>query len=405
MEMPSKVSNFSKLENQEYLISKIDEIVLSRMKVMEENFKRLLDYQNSKTFATDVKAHGFNDNLQFIKNNDISLERKIKAENEIQNIQHGLEIKSLNKDEIAYNPLTRIDKVYRSLAEKDLENEDYHVNEFCSACKFQILKNKFICVMCENFILCSHCEEGHLQHPLLKVNVINNRITTKEELIQYCVDLHNKTNKNQGFIQKNLNKIINLSPSKQYIKLDTKGSSLCFDMNADSKLNYPINLENITNENLEETIILSAINNKTFKVNSKIVENIESRSIKAIEILLSSPNEYGTYEFEITAHSKNKGCLSNNLKFIISVVPSNKYEEADENLMFAEWDELFQLPKEDKIYLSRAINQGVIPKDLTNLANAVRRNKNDIMAAIDDLTAQSQPQKQYRGECYYNMHL
>ena len=45
-------------------------------------------------------------------------------------------------------------------------------DDCCSICSSKIYFNKYICVICENCILCPKCEVEH-EHPVLNANLIN----------------------------------------------------------------------------------------------------------------------------------------------------------------------------------------------------------------------------------------
>jgi hypothetical protein len=412
-------SNINVTDSQmdDLLVSKIDHLIASRLSLLESNFKKMLEenhmhsksiYQNqlqneyikviiqnqNEDFAklSDIDKKTNTKNLEFsnLENiNIINQEQKKIPRIEIDEVKSEFEIKSQGKPE----PQIMIEKekseIFSSLSnspKNNLKNSNqiFHFNEYCSVCKYQILKNKYVCLICENFSLCSHCESNHLDHPLMKVNVNNKAITTKEELEKYFKQ-QRRVNKN---IQKKggfFNKIGKMFKHPDYDLHIQPKSSTIFAMPKDSILTYTFQLENRSNKKITEEIVIYPKNNKNFQVTPVILNSMDNNEHKEIELTLTSPKELGSYEFEITAKINDKKLILNPFKLQVIVTNPDDIDEANANLMFGQFEEIMQLPKEKRITLYNLINGQVVKKDFKDVLTIMRKHDFEIDEALNDL--------------------
>ena len=146
-----KENNFENKINSE-----INEILMGKNKHDENN-----NINNSDDFDDD----NLNININLIKNNNdnIITEKEEKEKNKINDLNMNNKNKISNKiflDDLFSDSNDKIDK------EKEKEQKNIFNNEHCIKCKNKLKSKKYICIICQNLILCSKCENNH-PHPCL----------------------------------------------------------------------------------------------------------------------------------------------------------------------------------------------------------------------------------------------
>lgn len=122
-----------------------------------------------------------------------------------------------NKDKEINDILSNVLNEKAQLAESVMsEGESHFIVEHCSFCNVDLLKDKYKCLVCDNVIMCSQCEENHfIEHPSLKIKTNTSIVRNNEDIYNYYY-----SNK------KNLNPLISSSHKK--ILLSTKSNSKLF---------------------------------------------------------------------------------------------------------------------------------------------------------------------------------
>lgn len=426
-----KVAN---LQMDDLLVSKIDHLISSRLSLLESNFKKMLEENNMQS-KYSIPDRNQNQNQYQTQNNELidknqtseKIEKKAALENlqltsleniniinieqnkiphiEIDNVKSELEIKSQAKPE----PELRLEKekseIFLSLSHSPMNNNQnfdnsYHFNDYCSICKFQILKNKYVCLICDDFTLCSQCESNHLDHPLMKVNIKNIAVTSKEELEIFFKQQRREKKclpKKAGFF----NKISKMFKNPHFILHIHPTSSTIFAMPRESKLTYTFQLENRSNKKTEEIVIYPK-NNKNFQVAPVIINSLEINEQKEIELVLLSPNDIGTYEFEITGKINDKIVILNSLKLQVIVTNLDDTDEANANIMFGQFEDIMKLPKEKRITLYNLINGQVVKKDFKDVLTIMKKHDYEIDEALNDLMDDYEPNEYGKKNRIYN---
>ena len=384
----------------EVLVSKIDQLISNRLSLLENNFKKMfeenqmqsrlyqqsLNYEVPSTSNHEIKEISEKKNattdliLTNLENINILENKKVQTI-EIDQVKPKIEIKSQQK------PLIEVkDEVFSSISEiKDhLGKENYHFNEYCSICRFQILKNKYVCLLCDNFNLCSHCESQHLEHPLMKININNRTIINKEEIERFFKNQRRekKLKENKGGILKNLGKMF--KHPENVIKIYPKNPTI-FAMSKNSKQNFSLKIENSTNSKISEEIVIYPNNNKNFKVSTVVIDRMEPKEIRHIELTMNSPDKDGSYEFEISAKFMNNKVMLSPLKLIIMVTNPEDVDEANANIMFSNYEEVMKLPKEKRIALYNIVTGEFVRKDFKDILIIMRKHNFEIENALNEM--------------------
>jgi hypothetical protein len=292
---------------------------------------------------------------------------------------------------------TQIDAHYPSLYNPNISSGNYFQDDYCSICKFQILKNKYLCVLCENFKLCSRCESSHNQHPLIKINIDCHTFTTKEEIVQHMSELAKREEKKKSVISsiKSMFK-----PSPPYVNLYPCEDSTIFAMAAGSKKEFLIQVHNFCNKAIQEEIAIIPMNNKTFGIKTKIIEKLNVDEVKNVTLIFESPLEEGEYDFEIHSKLKNNKIIYEPIRFQVTVTKPQEVDEANANLLFAQYDEIMKMPKENRlgIYI---FWKDCCKREFNDFIRILSKYKYVINDAFDELISESEN----KGECYYEPHL
>jgi hypothetical protein len=423
-------SKFNKEDSRlldETLVEKIDEILSSRIKLMEENFRKMLQSQQEQLSSSNQNQNQnlqqnlstnsnkdieksqpvYNpipniNNNQIIPNENINLPPRSRPENQVEQIQHEIKI--------SQNPIHSNELYQSSISSYD--DNDVFMNEFCSSCKFQLISNKFICLLCEDYILCSKCEKEHTDHPLMKVNYRSKGISSKDELSKLLVSNYKRIKKQKGGMIKNIGKGIKgmfQSKDQHSVKL-TPLLPTVFAMATNSKGLLTIRISNETEDDIYEEITIFAINNKRIKISSESLKGMSIGSSRDIILQIEAPDEQSVQLFEICANSKGeKSNYSNFIKFEINIVSPEDVDEANANLIFHAHEEILNLSKDKKIVLYKLINEGMTTRTIDDILKIMKKNQFDIALALDELTDCQEEEeeegnwKSGRGPCYYGM--
>lgn len=359
----SKLYQDSYIITDELIVSKLDDILSLKMNEVENNLKKIAENQLKEEKIENIQ----------IDSNNIACQIK---DNEL--------IKEISNPNLAYQSLYL-----------QGSGTNYHFNEYCSLCKFQILKNKYICILCNDYTLCSQCESKHLFHPLLKVNVDCKTLTSKQELVSHFQNLKEKT-KGKGLLQ-NIFKMVKPCNS-YYASLRPSIRPTVFAMAAGEKLEYELIISNEGRCEIEEEINLVPINNKNLNVSPRILEKLGKES-KKVNIVIEAPCEKGYYEFEIHALMKKQNLTCEPLKFELTVTQEQEVEETNAKILLGSYNEVMKLEKQQMLGIYRILSENVFERNLDDSIRILKKHNYDISSAWEELERKDN----HRGECYYGM--
>lgn len=409
--------NEKKQLDSEFIISKIEEILSSKMKEVEENFKKTIEIQQQNLNNSRVSVHSKlltenikqESNLKIDSQNNINFiySNKMDPKNEIlEDIKNYSEdfrilaqnsfnanVKSHNENEINLNYL---DDISQSCSNKNKFFDD----EFCSICQYQIINYKFICILCEDFKLCNTCESSHSQHPLIKISTDCQSYSSKEEITKYILE-HSQKNQQKKPLIENFKKIF--ESSQPYVSISHSNEQTTFAMARGSLKDYTIKVKNSNDKVIDEEILIIPINNKNFNLKTTIIKRMNANEVKEVPLTFEAPLNIGEYNFEIHVTMKNKKIMPEPIKITIFVTDEKDVDEKNFNLLFSKYDEIMKLSKEEqmKIYFTW---QGVISIDIEEFVKIIKEHKYSVEEALDDLLSHSIVHKN-KGDCYYEPHL
>ena len=260
-------------------------------------------------------------------------------------------------------------------------------NETCSICKTLIKNIKFICIICQNCVLCSKCEENHI-HPVLKCK--SSQLSTLKDVYIYM----NKRNLViQSFLKNEKDSSVfgyfqDMFSGKYDIKLSSNCDKLT--MRPNRALNLPIALQNLSTNKIECKLLqlyLIGKNTKDLKVYNKELDLvINKREQNDVYVKIESNNYCTEYTFLIELYSnKNIKLKSNALEFTIIVNEDDEEEELNE--YFKDYPNIILTSKETKIGIKKILENESIKEDPITILQFLKNNNNDIEKTINNFTA------------------
>ena len=241
----------------------------------------------------------------------------------------------------------------------------------CSLCLNRIIKCKYVCTICDNYILCEQCEFNHA-HPLFKFKtpfIADNKkelytimTTINNHNKDHYIKLSNNLYKNELAIGTNLKKKIhiNITNNSQYILTKNTFWLIAKDYN-DLELQY----DRVIKEEIQlcQNIIVPI----------NIVSKSKEKEYKIHFQLLPSVNHY-------------LGKLySNSMTINVKVIDDE--EEKMLSCYFAENPEIQLLPKELMQQLYQIDNKKITHKTPTQVYELLKKSKWNIKKVIEKLKA------------------
>jgi hypothetical protein len=174
---------------------------------------------------------------------------------------------------------------------------------FCCICNSLDITPKFTCMICTSFYICPYCEMEHSNHPLITL-VQPTSFYNKEKLALYVSNEKNKS------FKKYFNSIKNFFTRKGVLQMQLVLKSEVQFMKPLQKCSIEITIFNLSSSViLEDELLITAVNNGSFKVESKLVSKaIDKYDGNTTEkIVIQAPNRSGIYNFDlILLHDSKK---------------------------------------------------------------------------------------------------
>jgi hypothetical protein len=342
-------------KDKELMLNKIDEVLSSKLKLMEDKFEIMFRrLENSKIYDSKIE--------------DIN----------------GYKPNNCKENLILVKPFQ--DPTFTSFN----ENDDYFKDEYCSRCKYQIIANKFICMLCVNYKLCSQCERTHTDHPLLKININCKSVKSEDDLINNILSKNN-TKEKKGII-KTITSMFHADA--HIVNISANNVPLKFALPVGERLVYNIIVQNAGKTRINEPIVISVINNKNFAVkdNNKTIPMLDIYENKELEFFFEAPDEEGVYYLEITAYGGGKKLKVEPVKLEIHVTQKDNCEERNAELFFSDYEEASDLPTDKKVLLYRLVDEKISERDISDIILIMKKHNFDLLSALDELT-KSEPEE------------
>ena len=219
-------------------------------------------------------------------------------------------------------------------------NQDTFKTEICSLCGHNLQGVKYICVVCENSILCTNCEIDHF-HPCIKF---------KNEFLSNLPSIYKFISKNNGYKKETNNKLLKLFKKEYEIKMyPLTDEKVCLLPHKEAI--FPIRIYNLSKEVIHSTQFdIIPKDNKLVQIYFEAYEkfSIKPNEKYTIKLKCISGGKMGRekinfYLFSRELALKNSGQLKFCIEFEIN--DDMQEEEMNKNLK----------PKENVILYSKTV--------------------------------------------------
>ena len=259
--------------------------------------------------------------------------------------------------------------------------------EKCSICSSNLNKIKYVCIICDDLILCDKCENFH-NHPTFKYKNIffSNIIDSFYLMKKFFFDNSNDYNP-----KKLLDNLIN-STTEYDLKIETVFED-DISMQPNETIKIPILISNRTsNVVYSEDILLIIKNQKNINVkynsNKKFI--LSSKNSIEVELIIKSNEKKSKEKINIEIFSqkfkiKKKSYVNN---IFININIGFDEEEKELNKQFENCPKLINCSKEHKNMLKYVIENGLSTKGPLEVFFILKKNFWNIDKSIEDLTSE-----------------
>lgn len=211
-------------------------------------------------------------------------------------------------------------------------------DDCCSICSSKIYYIKYICVICENCILCPKCEVVH-EHPVLKSKF--NQLSTLKDIYIYINTKNEEIKKSGRGSTTSTGFLGDIFSSKFELKIECNSNS--FSMRPNQKREIPITIQNLSSGEFDcdkNKLVLFGRNNKDLIIyTSYIKQKINKNEQIDASVIIESRNDCKVYDFKIELFSLMCNKLKSNiLNFKVEVNESKEDEEI--NKFFTEYPKI-----------------------------------------------------------------
>ena len=257
--------------------------------------------------------------------------------------------------------------------------------EKCSICSSNLNNIKYVCIICDDLILCESCENFH-NHPTLKYKNIqfSNIIDSFYLMKKFFFDDTNNYN------PKNL--LENLINSNEYdLKIETVFED-DISMQPNETIKLPILISNRTSNVIYSEDILLIIKNQkniNVKYNSNKKFILSSKNSIEVELIIKSNEKKSKEKINIEIFSQKfkikKKSYINNIFINISIGLDE--EEKELNKKFEDCPKLINCSKEHKNMINYVIENGLSTKGPLEVFYILKKNFWNIDKSIEELTS------------------
>jgi len=205
--------------------------------------------------------------------------------------------------------------------EDDFKNKpkDSPFDDICSICSSSIYKEKYLCLICKECILCENCEANHL-HPVIKWK--NNQLNSLNKIYLFMTKYNNEIINNMNKNKEGKNKKV-----KYTFKL--KSNIFEYSMKPNQKHEIPLTIYNLNNNDADCEqlgIVLFGRNTKDLIVyNMEIKEEIRRNGNIKTNIDVESGKYCKMYHFDVGLFATgNIELESNFISFKVKVSNEDK---------------------------------------------------------------------------------
>ena len=203
-------------------------------------------------------------------------------------------------------------------------NQDTFKTEICSLCGHNLQGIKYICVVCENSILCTNCENDHF-HPCIKF---------KNEFLSNLPSIYRFISKNNAYKKETNNKLLKLFKKEYEIKMyPLTDEKVCLRPHKEAK--FPIRIYNLSKEIIHSTQFdIIPKDNKLVQIYFEAYEkfSIKPNEKYTIKLKCISGGKMGREKINFYLFSRELALKnSGQLKFCIEFEINDDVKEEDMN--------------------------------------------------------------------------
>ena len=356
-----------------------------------ENIINKNDEENEKNETLNKNEQKIEENENKIsENNENNNENEIN--NDINSLLDKVKFSQLETQNILFtnnsNNQINENSIIKNSNENKISKKESNCFELekCSICSSNLNKIKYVCIICDDLILCDKCENFH-NHPTFKYkniffsNIIDSYYLMKKFFFENLNDYNPK---------KLLDNLIN---SNEYdLKIETVFED-DISMQPNETIKIPILISNRTsNVVYSEDILLIIKNQKNINVkynsNKKFI--LSSKNSIEVELIIKSNEKKSKEKINIEIFSqkfkiKKKSNVNN---IFININIGFDEEEIELNKQFENCPKLINCSKEHKNMLKYVIENGLSTKGPLEVFYILKKNFWNIDKSIEDLTSE-----------------
>jgi hypothetical protein len=359
------------------------------------------DNQSSNTFdEIDIFNHnnGFTDvknNLTYLEleikncisqaiNSDLSAQIYLTNNPEFKGKLNDLiqsKLKNLTVDS-QKNLKVKKEEVNKKIVENPLQNLSQNLpifEEKCDIClRMPLIRNKYQCLFCCNFVICEECEPKH-NHPCIK---IKNQCVSDVNTISKLIFLSKMEIVPKSFFTKTKELIFGPTNTFQ-AKISVPNNINEFYVKPNTFFSLPFEVENLSEFNLPMNTYIICLNTRDLNFLMCRVEGyFTARERVSSKVECVTPNKLCTYNIRIVFfhHNVNIECDPLDIKIHVGIDEDDYLNE-----FFKNEENLKNLSRDQKKAVFNVISNELSTKNATQIASILMKHYWNINSAIEEL--------------------
>jgi len=296
--------------------------------------------------------------------------------------------KSIN-EEIKGEEAKKEEKKIEEVQKENLPMKLDILRQTCDICmKSPILGAKYLCILCQDMVICGNCENQH-NHPVIKFN--NELIGNKDQLMKLMFLASN--NNEENVLTKVFNKIEN-STSMQKIQSFFKSSTLKAQIGCEypygiiakpgTSFTLTLYLSNTSAKGiLPKGVKILPLNNRDLEIQPLVTNfELESKQMAKVELKCRAPMKDDKYKVKFIVFHNN--AIINIQPMTLDIIVGID-ENAKLNEFFMEFEDIVKLPKEKKKILYEVVNEQLSSKNPLTIKAILEKYNWSVEFALDEL--------------------
>jgi len=257
----------------------------------------------------------------------------------------------------------------------------------CSICNQEIVKFKFVCLICKDFNLCQVCEEFH-KHPTIKFK--SSQLSNKKDALMLLKTFENSdfpeiNSKPCGIFSKIKNVFVNPYYYANLRLINSNNEENKIRVASKSWLSLILEVVNTGKDIINEDTLVLVRNYNDLNVNiPKLGYNLKYNELLDVELTIDT-KEANNYNLEIFLYNKDFKIDHNVISLKVEVYDAKDEKEFDEGLL-KDYRKLAGISFQKKVFLKQIHDEKISNKDCMEVFNIMERNKWNLNSAIEELT-------------------